>query len=252
MNFEHPGQAQIPRLLKLWKGVFGDYDGFWELFLDTAFQPEHCRCITEGDQVLAGLYWFDCSCQGDNIAYLYAVVTDPAHRGKGLCRKLMADVHALLTRQGYDSVMLVPADAGLREMYRKTGYADCTTVSEITCTAADAGVNIRNVTLEEYAALRRKLLPEKSVIQEGSNLTFLAAQTRLLAGEDFLLSAWLDGNTLRGTELLGNAAAAAGIVKTLGCEAGTFQIPGEDKPYAMIHKLSQQAIIPKYFGFSFD
>ena len=137
-------------------------------------------------------------------------------------------------------------------MYRKMGYEDCTAISQIACTAADVSVNIREVTTEEYAALRRSLLPENGVIQEQNNLIFLAAQTRLLAGEDFLLSAWLDGNTLRGTELLGNAAAAAGIVKTLGCEAGTFQIPGEDKPYAMIHKLSQQAVIPKYFGFSFD
>lgn len=252
MNFEHPNQGHIPQFLKLWKDVFGEHDGFWELFLDIAFQPDHCRCITENGQILAGLYWFDCSCGEDQIAYIYAVVTDPAHRGRGLCRKLMDDVHQLLRDQGYASVMLVPADAGLREMYRKMGYEDCTAISQIACTAADASVNIREVTTEEYAALRRSLLPENGVIQEQNNLTFLAAQTRLLAGEDFLLSAWLDGNTLRGTELLGNAAAAAGIVKTLGCEAGTFQIPGEDKPYAMIHKLNQQAVIPKYFGFSFD
>ena len=252
MNFEQPSQEQIPQLLKLWKEVFGEYDGFWELFLNTAFQPDHCRCITEQEQVVAGLYWFDCSCGGDTIAYVYAVVTDPAHRGRGLCRKLMENTHALLSQQSYNSVMLVPADAGLREMYRKMGYNDCTSISEITCAPGAAPVAIRNVDAEEYAALRRTMLPERGVVQEGNNLRFLAAQTRLFAGEDFLLSVWLDGDTLHGTELLGNAAAAPGILRALGCERGNFQRPGMDKPYAMIHKLCETAVSPQYFGFSFD
>ena len=124
MNFEQPSAHHIPQLIKLWKEVFGEYDGFWELFLETGFQPDHCRCITEKGQVLAGLYWFDCSCGKEKIAYIYAVVTDPTHRGKGLCRKLMADVHSLLQQQGYAGVMLVPAEKGLREMYRKMGFQD--------------------------------------------------------------------------------------------------------------------------------
>ena len=252
MNFEHPGKDHIPQLLTLWKAVFGEYDGFWELFLNTAFLPDHCRCITENGKITAGLYWFDCSCHQDKIAYIYAVVTDPAHRGKGLCRKLMTDVHSLLKSQGYDSVMLVPADAGLREMYRKMGYADCTSLSEITCTAADTAVEIHNVNPEEYAALRRAMLPEWGVLQEGNNLTFLAAQTQLFAGEDFLLTAWMEEDTLHGTELLGNTGAAPGILRALGCEKGMFQIPGQNKPFAMIHKLHDDAVIPKYFGFSFD
>jgi predicted GNAT family N-acyltransferase len=252
MNFEHPAPEHIPQLLKLWKEVFGEYDGFWELFLETAFQPDHCRCVTQKGNVTAGLYWFDCGCGPDKIAYVYAVVTDPAHRGKGLCRKLMADVHSFLAKQGYDSVMLVPADEGLREMYRKMGYEDCTSIAEITCTAADTPAEIRAVSKEEYAALRRKLLPEGGVLQEGNNLAFLAAQTQLLAGEDFLLSAWLEGDTLHGTELLGNAAAAPGILRALGCNKGIFQIPGKDKPFAMIHKLHEESVLPEFFGFSFD
>ena len=252
MNFEHPAPEQTHQLLQLWKEVFGEYDGFWELFLDTAFQPDHCRCITENGQVTAGLYWFDCSCGHDKIAYIYAVVTAPVHRGKGLCRKLMADTHNLLTQQGYHSVMLVPADESLREMYRKMGYENCTGISEISCTAADNAVQIRNVTVEEYAILRRSLLPEKGVLQEGKNLTFLAAQVQLFAGEDFLLAAWLEKKTLHGTELLGNSDAAPGILRALGCEKGTFQIPGTNQPFSMIHKLHSAAVVPTYFGFSFD
>lgn len=252
MIFEHPGKEETTQLLDLWKDVFGEYDGFWELFLNTAYQPDHCRCITESGQVTAGLYWFDCSCGSDKIAYIYAVVTNPAHRGKGLCRKLMADVHGLLKQQGYDSAMLVPADEGLREMYRKMGYEDCTGISEITCTAGDTAAKIRSLGKEEYAALRCSLLPEGGVVQEGNNLTFLAAQTQLFAGDGFLLSAWLEGNTLHGMELLGNTNAAPGILRALGCEKGIFQTPGSNQPFSMIHKLHCAAVVPKYFGFSFD
>jgi predicted GNAT family N-acyltransferase len=252
MTFEHPGPCQTTQLLKLWKDVFGEYDGFWELFLDTAFQPDHCRCIAENGQVTAGLYWFDCCCGGDKIAYVYAVVTDPGHRGRGLCRRLIADTHTLLAAQGYDSVMLVPADAGLREMYRKMGYEDCTSIANISCTPTGSPCALRNVDPEEFAVLRQTMLPENGVLQEGNQLIFLAAQAQLFAGEDFLLAAWLEGNCLHGTELLGNTAAAPGILRALGCDTGTFQIPGNEKPFAMIHKLHAMAKAPKYFGLSFD
>jgi len=252
MKFEHPDKSQLPQLVRLWKDAFGEYDGFWELFLNTGYLPDHCRCITENSLPIAGLYWFDCSCEGEKIAYVYAVVTDPAHRGKGLCRKLMEDVHGLLKNQGYASVMLVPADEGLREMYRKLGYEDCTTITELSCAAADSAVEVRNISIEEYVSLRRKLLPEKAVLQEGIQLPFLAAQAQLFAGKDFLLAAWQEENLLHGMELLGNATAAPGILRALGCELGKFQIPGAEKPFAMIHKLQNNAVTPEYFGFSFD
>ena len=252
MNFEHPGPEQIRQLLQLWKEVFGEYDGFWELFLETGFQPDHCRCITENGQVAAGLYWFDCSCNADKIAYIYAVVTDPIHRGRGLCRKLMADVHGILKDRGYASVMLVPADEGLREMYRKMGYDECTTVSELVCTVGESAAEIRTIDAEEYAWLRREYLPEVGVLQEGKNLSFLAAQAQLFTGTDFLLAAYLENDRLQGVELLGNTAAAPGILRALGCKTGTFQISGKDRPYAMLHKLKEHAVIPQYFGLAFE
>ena len=252
MIFKQPSREHLPRLVRLWKDAFGEYDGFWELFLDTGYLPDHCRCILENGEPIAGLYWFDCRCGNDKIAYIYAVVTDPNHRGRGLCRKLMADVHAHLENQGYASAMLVPADEGLREMYRKMGYEDCTTIAELSCRAADQPVGIQAVSPDEFAVLRRKLLPEKSVIQEGIQLPFLAAQAQLFAGSDFLLAAWLEGNVLHGMELLGNTNAAPGILRALGCEKGIFQTPGANQPYSMIHKLHSAAVVPKYFGFSFD
>lgn len=252
MTFDQPGKHHIQQLVQLWKEAFGEHDGFWELFLDTGFLPDHCRCITESGQAIAGLYWFDCSCGSDKIAYVYAVVTDPHHRGRGLCRKLMDNVHGYLRNQGYASVMLVPADADLRVMYRKMSYADCTTIDQLVCDANETAVQIQTIDAEEYATLRHKALPEDAVLQEGLQLPFLAAQAQLFAGEDFLLAAWLEEDVLHGMELLGNPEAAPGIVKALGCKKGIFQVPGDAEPFAMIHKLTADAVTPSYFGFSFD
>jgi len=252
MQIDFPTQAQTQQLLQLWKTVFGEYDGFWELFLENGFLPDHCRCITEAGQVLSALYWFDCRCSSDKIAYVYAVATDPPHRGQGLCRRLMEDTHALLKGRGYASILLVPAEEGLREMYRKLGYRDCTFVSEFSCGAGEPPVPLRAIGPGEYAALRQGFLPERGVVQEGENLTFLAQQAQFYTGEGLLLAAYTDGGTLHAMELLGSPAAAPNIVNSLECKKGHFRTPGTERPFAMLHPLQEDAVIPEYFGFAFD
>ena len=252
MGFDQPTLEQIQQLLALWKDVFGDYDGFWELFLETGFSPDRCRCITENGQITAALCWLDCSCDGQKQAYVYAVVTHPAHRGRGLCRSLLADTHSLLKARGYTAVLLVPAEEALREMYRKFGYADCTRVSEFSCTAGETSVSVRTVSPEEYGRLRQGRLPRGGVLQEGENLAFLAAQAQLFAGKDVLLAAYADGDTLVGMELLGDPKTAPGILNGLGFAQGRFRGPGKEESFAMAHPLTEDAVIPEYFGFAFD
>lgn len=252
MRIDHPTPEQIPGLLQMWKTAFGDHDGFWELFLNTAFDAAHCRCATVDGQPAAALYWFDCTCEGQKLAYIYAVVTHPGYRNQGLCRMLLEDVHTHLKQNGYAAAMLVPEQEGLRQMYRKLGYQDCTSVSEFSCTARATPVSVRAVGAEEYGALRRKFLPRSGVLQEGKNLDFLAAQAQFFAGEDFLLAAYADGDALFGMELLGNPEAAPGILSGLGFKKGNFRMPGEGKPFAMFHPLTKDAALPNYFGFAFD
>lgn len=252
MICKQPGPEQIPQLLTLWREAFGEWNHFWEMFLETAFSPDRCRCITEDGQVTAALTWLDCSCEGQKLAYLYAVVTHPDHRGRGLCRKLLAWVHEDLREQEYAAALLVPAEPGLREMYRKLGYEPGTRVSEFACEARGETMTLRAVGTEEYAALRRQFLPEGGIIQEGENLTFLAQQAQFYAGADCLLAAWQEEETLNAMELLGNRDTAPRILRTLGCKKGSFRCPGEEKEFAMFHPLQKDAMVPGYFGFAFD
>ena len=239
-------------LLALWKDIFGEHDGFWELFGETGFLPDHVRRLTVDDRLAAALYWFDVSCEGQKMAYLYAVATHPDFRGRGLCRRLMAETEAHLTANGYAGVLLVPEKPSLRQMYAKMGYQECTAVSEFSCGQGEAPAELRSVTPEAYARLRRKLLPPGGVVQEGENLRFLAAQARLYAGTGFTLAAWQDDGVLHAMELLGNTDAAPGILKALGFARGVFRTPGNAMSFSMFKALQKDAVRPQYFGFAFD
>ena len=244
--------TDIPALRQLWKRAFGDEDGFLDLFFGKGFSPERSLCIRRGVDIAAALYWFDCDYRGKKYAYLYGVATHPDYRNQGLCRMLVDKTHAVLRDRGYEGSLLVPQNPSLRQMYEKMDYGTCSFVSEFACAAGEVSARIRSIAPEEYAALRSAYLPEGGVIQEGENITFLAAQMELYAGEDFLLAAYREGQTLHAAELLGNREAASGILKALGFSKGFFRTTGEDQPFAMFTPLAEGAQAPSYFGLAFD
>ena len=251
MIIKPPAREEIPQLRQLWKQAFGDTDAFLDIFFSAAFAPERSRCVVTDGEVAAALYWFSCEVGGQPLAYIYAVATAKQFRGKGLCRQLMADTHTHLKSLGYAGALLVPGDPGLREMYRAMGYRDMTTNNKISCKAGKA-IHLDEIGAEQYAQLRRELLPAGSVVQEGENLRFLEHTAQFYRGEDVILCAAQENGKLTVPELLGNAAAAPGIVAALGCEDGAFTMPGQDEPFAMGIAFSEAFQKPSYFAFAFN
>lgn len=252
MTIDAPKPEQNRQLRALWQEAFGDSEEFLDTFFVTAFHKDRCRCVSVHGKVAAALYWFRCSHMGQPVAYLYAVATAKAHRGKGLCRALMEDTHAHLEKLGYAGAVLVPGSEALFRLYAGLGYQVCGGISEITYTPDDRGTTLHRVDKEGYARLRRELLPSGGVVQERENLDFLQAQAALYAGPDFLLTARQEGDQLHGLELLGNATAAPGVLRALGCVSGTFRVPG-DTPFAMYRPLGNSTLPqPAYFGLAFD
>lgn len=252
MKIDHPAAGELPGLRSLWKTAFGDTDEFLDRFYTTAYAPERCLCATEAGAVLSALYWLDCTCGGQKLAYIYAVATDPAHRGRGLCRRLMDRTRSILQRQGYAGALLVPVSEDLIRMYSSMGYVPCTCVSEFRCEAAASAEPARELDVPSYARLRRQLLPEGGVLQEGESLAFLAEQFRFFAGDRFLAAVTVEGDKLHCAELLGSPAAAPGLLAALGAREGFFRCPGTEKPFAMFQPLSAGCPKPAYFGFAFD
>ena len=248
MNIDFPSASQYPALKELWAEAFGDEESFIELFFSTGFSSQRCRCMTVNGDLAAVLYWFDCETDSGKLAYLYAVATAKAHQGKGLCRALMENTHALLREQGYGVAVLVPGEPGLFEMYAKMGYQNLPCMDSFSCTAS-GNCDIRPATPEEYAITRNALLPAGGVRQE-MGLSYLAGYAELYIGKDFTLAGSRKDNTFTAMELLGNRNAAPAILSALGLEKGTFRVPGND-PFAMYYPLSV-APTPSYFGLAFD
>lgn len=252
MTIDYPASGQVPQLKALWKRGFGDPDEFIDPFFEIAYSEERCRCVALEGKTAAMLYWFDTFCGGQRFAYVYAVATDPAFRNRGLCRILMEDTAAVLTEQGYDGILLYPASASLVRMYAKMGFAHCTTVREFECEAAEVPVSLRKIGKDEYARLRRQLLPEGGAVQEGAMLDFLASQTEFCAGEGWVAALSVYDGKLHCQELLGDAAAAPGILKALGEKSGFFRTFGGEKAFAMGRPLSEKCSFPVYFGLPLD
>lgn len=252
MRFEHPSQFHIPQLRSLWKAAFGDEDAYLDLFFRVAFSPDRCRCVMEQDRVLAALYWFDVSCDGAPMAYLYAVATDPAARGRGLCRALMEDVKQLLARRGCTGILLKAADEGLRQMYQRMGYTPCTTICAQPFAAADRAVHLQKIDTAEYARLRQTLLPMGGVLQEGITLDFLAEQTQFYRGNGFLAAVSVYDGDFFCHELLGDISAAPGILRAFAFDRGVFRYPGDCEAFASFCPLIPDCPVPRYFGLSLE
>lgn len=228
----------------LWSAAFGD-DGWIDSFFRTAFQAENTLAIFRDGQLAAGLAWMQTSCQGRKLAYLYAVATTPEYRHRGLCRELMTNAQETLAARGYAGSVLVPADHGLRQMYAAMGYRNFGGVENLTLPAG-ASVPLREITPQEYAALRRNYLPEGGIVQENGAIEYLAQSAKLYAGNGFLLAATED----EPMELLGSASQAAGIVGALEKDRGTFRLPGTS-PFAMFRPICDDSWTPAYFGLDF-
>ena len=253
MIIDSPTAKQIPELCALWCEAFGDTEEFFDVFLNTAYSSERCRCLSVDGSVAAALYWFDCEYEGKKIAYLYAIATKKDFRGQGLCRALMEDTHAHLDSLGYTAAILVPSEPSLFGFYNKIGYSACSSIGEFTCRATDKTTALTQIDKHEYAALRRSYLPEKSVIQEGANLDFLCAQATLYKGDGFLLAARVQSEKLIGLELLGDTSKASAIVRSLGCAEGDFRTVGSSRPFAMYLPLAdEKSAPPSHLGFAFD
>lgn len=280
ITVRQPLPDQLPMLRSLWKEAFGDSDAFLDTFFHTAFSPNRCNCITIDNHVVAALYWFDCSLRDKPVAYIYAVATAKAHQGQRLCHILMEHTHKYLQKKDYAGTILVPGSPSLFQFYEKMGYQTCTYIDEIHYIQEPLSFKsvfnnqnemqsiftqeytsghrypsstsfLRHIGKNEYTRLRRQFLPANSIIQENENLDFLETQAQFYAGEDFLLTAYKQGETLHGIELLGNTSAIPGIVHALGCTNGVFRTLG-NKPFAMYFPLNHSQTLPQYFGFAFD
>lgn len=252
MMIDHPGEHQIPQLRALWKAVFADEDPFLDRFFSIAYHPDSCLCAFRGEKITGMVYWLPCGRGADKIAYLYGVATHPDHRGQGICRSLIQAAHNVMQRQGYAGVLLRPQEEGLREMYRKLGYGNGTTLTEGICSMGTLPAPMHPITREEYWRLRPEFLPPNSVAQDSPFPELLETYLRFYKGLGFLMAARMEEDHLFCAEYLGDTSLVPGVLSALGAPYARFRIPGDKRPFTMFHPLQADIPAPGYFAFALD
>lgn len=232
----------------LWQQAFGDSDAFLDAFFTTAYAPERCCSIYDGENLVAAAYWFDMTLYGQKLAYIYAVATDENYRHQGYCRRLMEEIHHALRRDGYDMAVLVPADAGLAKMYGAMGYLPFGRILHKTVKAAGKAALCR-LTAQAYRLHRQQYLPEGGIEPGVRMLEFWGTQATFYAGDGFVCCA--SGDFL--PEFLGQAEHLPAVVAALGLESAKVRIPGGEESFAMYLPLTDKNLpIPQYFSLALD
>ena len=235
------------KLRSLWKTVFGDTDAFLDAFFTIAYSPERCRYLTAGEEVVSALYWFDCAYEGGKLAYIYAVATDPNHRGQGLASQLIKETHAQLKELGYAGAVLKPAK-GLFPFYARLGYQTSGYIHRFIAQAGKPSF-LREVSPQEFGQLRRKYLPQDAVLQEGLTLEFLHSFAHFYQADDAIICACPQENIV--FEYLGNPHSAPGILGALGIAEAEIPTLGTEIPHTMFLPLNCQNI-PGYLGITLE
>lgn len=160
--------ADIPQITALWSAVFGDSEAVVQRFF-AAFPNCLSYVAEEAGQIVAMVHALPQTLSPDlPAAYVYAVATLPAHRGRGLCRRLMDFGEQDLYRRGFACCVLVPAEAPLFRFYEKQGYE---TAFFRRRTAFSGGFPISTA---QYAQLREQLLTVPHMVYDRSTLEYAA------------------------------------------------------------------------------
>ena len=243
MTIEHrpPRPGEEDALRRLFTESFGDA-AFTELFFRTGYDPGRCFAAVDG-ALLAAAHWFDCRLGNKKAAYLYGIAVFREARDMGIGSGLIRACIEHLQGAGYEVIALVPAETSLFGYYARLGFRTAGTITERTVSAA-APLPIRPLSTEEYAALRRKLLPENGVLQEGPCLQLLAGYAKFYATSHAIAA--VSGDTV--WELLGDLDVAPGLIAALGLESATVRTPGGGRPFAMAIGTAE----PIYLGLALD
>ena len=217
--------SDVSGFVPLWQEAFGDSEPFIRQFFD-----RFPNCISYADEedgkLVSMVHALPQLLSPDTLAvYIYAVATDKAYRGRGLCAGLMAFAEEDLKRRGIQCAVLRPGEPSLFGFYGKMGYEATFTRYR---SAFPGGTPISRA---EYAALREPLISVPHLIYDD----------RLLAYAETMY-----GLTFYRTET-GIAAASADYVG---------EVLPEDlggKPYAMVKWLgTPRPVSDGYLGFSLE
>lgn len=250
MTINAPEMQDIPALRNLWKEAFEDTDAFLDLFFEKGFSFDRCRLL-KTENTVAALYWFDCRWKNKKVAYLYAIATKKAFQGQGLCRALMADTHKHLQALGYAGAALVPANEGLFSLYKKLGYESFCPMDTVTIKAEETKISLCPIDAATYGKLRKELLPDDAIIQEGATLNFLEGFGSFYRMDSGIACLSKEDETLYIQEYLADPKEIPALTYCLKAKKAQVRLAGKTAS-AMYLPLDNSQELPSYLGISLN
>lgn len=209
----------------LWRQAFGDTE---QAVMDFFAAFSDCRSyvVEENGKIVSMVHALPQTLSPDlPAAYLYAVATDKAHRGKGLCRALMAFAEKDLKANGFAACVLTPGEPSLFRFYENSGYE---TAFFRRRTPFSGG---RPISAAEYARRRETIVTAPHMVYDEHTLLY----AQRLYGLTFY-------ETATGIAAAGDGYTAECLPEDLGGE-----------PFAMVKWLAEKrAIAPAYLGLSLE
>ena len=236
----------------LWECHFGGTRRQIRNIFRTTLDKKHAMIIHRpGDRKISGqVFWQDCLFQEKKVACLYSLCVQPPLQHQGLGTELMEAVHVHLKQQGYSAVVLEPQEEELFWFYHYFGYEWAGGYDSF-FVKAEAPVDMKAISPEEYHQLRREYLPENGLERP---LTYFKSRRKELAcyqGEGFICAVER-GEPGRCLELLGDISAAGGIAGYLGKPHMKFYTPGGEQQNLMLLDFAGDMPTDLYLGFPLD
>ena len=166
--FRTATKSDLPGIAALWQEAFGDSPKAVTYFFES-----FPNCISyvsdEGGEITSMVHALPQVLSPNTpAAYVYAVATLKSHRGKGLCRKLMAFAEADLQKRDFGCAVLTPGEQSLFDFYERLGYETAFTRKR---TAFEGG---REISLADYLARREEILTVPHMVYDETTLTYAA------------------------------------------------------------------------------
>ena len=261
MRTRKTAPADLPALKALWKQAFDDTDAEIDVFFTSVYPDALGFCAEEEGAVVSMLFALPVTLahgeRTENAAYLYAVATDKAHRGRGLCRALMAYAEKELKKRYVSCLLLVPEDEDLARYYETLGYTRQNACTRQTLQADAPGGAAGAVPPQDYAGLRETLLFDTPHVRYSKTLLTYAAEDltfyRLELG--YALGCAAVRRAAGGTvveELLPDARMLPALAAALGTGPYSVRTPGRSALCCMAKRTDGAAPAPVWLAFDFD
>ena len=117
-----PSEDLQKNLSNLWQRVFDEDERVTKLFFEKVYPLCENLIIEQDGKVVSSAFLIPCEIENRKGLYVYCAMTDEKYRGRGLMAEILSKADEIKTAKNLDFLLLVPANEGLFEYYKKFGY----------------------------------------------------------------------------------------------------------------------------------